>query len=646
MKILKKIFIPTIIIVGIVALFSGCEEDEVIQNISDKTYTLMVYLCGSDLESDGEFASDDIEEMLKSQLDEKVNLLIYTGGTKDWSDERISDKKNQIFKVENHDLVLVNDKIGQKYMTDPDTLEEFLNFTYENYPADRYGLILWDHGGGAVSGFGYDENNPDEEETLTIDELKSVLDKYENKLEFIGFDACLMANFETAFALKNNAKYLVASEEIEPGTGWDYVKLLNQLSRDTSQDISDLGKVIVDSYIKSNDSILFGSDATLSVIDLSKIDGVYEKVLDFLLEIKEKDFKTNNYFYVSKALNSTKAFGDGEIDTIDLVDFANVLNLDSTKDLVNSVNDAVFYNKTTTYVENSNGLSLYFPNEDLDYYDDMLKIYKKIGFGQEYIDVINEYVNIVAGGSKDTYSLRGHEYDQGNDYDDYDWYDSEFINGNSSYYDENDFEVDELELIEKGDDFILELSDDDWNLIADIKLNVWYDDGEGYIDLGTDTSYDLDDDDNLIVSFDNQWFSIDGNFVAYEPIEQTEKYEKGRIPATVNGEDVYLIVYWKYDETSGKIVGYKEIDSYGNTCLQSRGYKKLNQGDKVRFVVDYYDYDGEYDDSYYFGDEITVGKKGLTVKYEDMDEGTYLINYMIEDIYGNIYYTESLEFEF
>ena len=119
-------------------------------------------------------------------------------------------------------------------MADPNTLLNFMNFAKENYPAEKYALIMWDHGGGAVSGFGQDQN-ASKNDHLFIDEIKQALDNFGTKLEFVGFDACLMANMETAYALKDSANYLVASEELEPGTGWNYKKVINQLSKDTSQ---------------------------------------------------------------------------------------------------------------------------------------------------------------------------------------------------------------------------------------------------------------------------------------------------------------------------------------------------------------------------------------------------------------------------
>ena len=90
---------------------------------------------------------------------------------------------------------------------------------------------------------------------MTLDELRTALNSCDKKLDFLGFDACLMGTVETAYSIKDKANYLIASEEIEPGTGWNYKKLLNQLSKDTSQDASKFGTAIVDSFIKSNSGI-------------------------------------------------------------------------------------------------------------------------------------------------------------------------------------------------------------------------------------------------------------------------------------------------------------------------------------------------------------------------------------------------------
>lgn len=643
-KILKKVFL-SILIIGILFILTGCEflddllDDEIIDNVSSKTYTLMIYMCGSDLESDAGYASDDIDEMLETQLAKEVNVLIYTGGATSWFNDKIADGKNQIFKIENGELVLVDNTIGTAYMSEPDTLTYFLNYAKNNYKADRYGLIFWDHGGGAVSGFGYDENNPDEDESLTIDEIKYALDKFGENLEFVGFDACLMANVETAYAIKENADYLIASEETEPGTGWNYKKLFNQLSKDTSQNFEDVGKNIIDTFIKSNNGF-FGADATLSMVNLKEMNNVYSNLDKFINDIKSQKFDTNNYADVSKSIKNSKAYGDGEIDTIDLVDFATKLDVSSSKELIDSINKCIVYNGTTDLVEDSNGLSIYFPNQELNYYEKMINIYKNIGFSESYRNVINEYVNFIAGGNRGYYSVNNNNYNTNENYEQYYWYDDDLVDSFYDYYEDNSLDMSELEVSKTDDYFYLHIPDEQWDNIVDIESSVWYDDGEGYIDLGIDSYYELDENGDLIVGFDGTWIAIDGNVAMYEVVEKNDKFEKGRIPAFLNDKEVYLIVYWDFEEEKVQVIGAEPVNAYGHTTMYGRGYTKIKPGDKIELLVDYYDYDGNYDDYYIYGDTIYVRDDGLEVTYEYIGDGECMVYYILTDIYNNYYYTE------
>ena len=630
-----------VVLIVLIFVFMGddVEDTEPIVNSGTDKYTLMVYMCGSDLESSGGYASDDIEEMMNSQIADEINLLIYTGGANSWYNNQISSSRNQIFKVEKNELKLVNDNIGLKYFSKPDTLYEFLNWSKKNYPADKYGLVFWDHGGGAVSGFGFDEKETNENESLTIDEIKLALDKFDTKLEFVGFDACLMANFETAYALKDWANYFIASEEAEPGSGWEYSKVINQLSKNTSQNTVEFGKVVVDSFISANDW-LFGADATLSIVDLRKIDNVYNKLISFMKDIKSQKFDVNDYYSVSRTLKNSKAFADGQIDTVDLMDFSNKISVNSSSELTNAIKECVSYNKTTTNVENSNGLSIYFPNEVLNYYDKMLPIYKNIGFSNEYINIMNEYVNIIAGGTKGEYTVNNNTYQTGENFESYSWYDTDLIDEHEEYYNQNEIDVDQLEVEDRGDYYALHLTDEQWDGITNIGSSVWYDDGEGYIDLGIDSYFELDDTGDLKVEFDGTWVAINGNIVRYEVKERTDKYEKGYVHALLNGEEVNLVIYYDKKHPDGEVLGAEPIDAYGDTTLFGKGYIKIKKGDEIDFIFDYYDYDGTYNDQFITGDTLTVGKDGLTVSYEWIGDGECLIYYILTDMYNNKYYTE------
>ena len=119
--------------------------------------TIMVYLCGTDLESKSSMASSDLQEMAGATLSDNVNLIVYTGGCKGWKNSIVSNSVNQIYKVESGGLRRLVSDDGSKAMTKPDTLTGFIQYCTKNYPANRNVLILWDHGGGSLSGYGYDE---------------------------------------------------------------------------------------------------------------------------------------------------------------------------------------------------------------------------------------------------------------------------------------------------------------------------------------------------------------------------------------------------------------------------------------------------------------------------------------------------------
>lgn len=648
MKNKKKVIIIALVISSIVlilfivgiAAFLLLTSTDINDAENSDTYTLMIYMCASDLESSGGYASDDIEEMLNSNIDKKVNVLIETGGTYDWKRYGISNESNQIYKVEDGNLKLVKDDIGLQSMTNPDTLTNYISYCKEMYPADKYGLILWDHGGGAVSGYGYDENNQDKEDTLTIDELKNSLIKSNCKFDFIGFDACLMANIETAFSIKDNARYLVASEETEGAGGWDYISLLNYISSNTSQPTADIGKNIVDSFVENSNAV--EEDATLSVIDLSKIENVFYNLNKFMTKIKQEDLESSKFAYISKAVKSSKAYGDGQNDLIDLVDFAGKVGNDESQNLINSINDAVIYNKISDNVKNSNGLSIYFPYNDLSYYEKMLQIYPNIGIDKNYTDTLTTFVNILVGGKTGEYEINSHTYSLNENYSQYGWYNESVINENQSYYQDNKY--DQLNIEPKDGYYILNISDNDWKNIASINCEVFYDDSKGFIDLGSDNYYELDEDNNLKITFDKTWISVNGNTVPFYATESTDEYTKGKIPACLNDEFVNLIVLWKNNEEEGKILGAEPIDDYANTTIESKGLKKLKKGDSLEFVFDYYTYDGKYSDSYTIGDKLVLNDENLKVNYEDVGEGKYYVYYKITDIYGNFYYTDSVIF--
>ena len=276
-----------------VAAGSREKRTNILGNGADQV-TLMVYMCGTDLESKYGMATNDLQEMASAKFGDNVNVIVYTGGCRGWKTNGISSSSNQIYKVESGGIRCLEKNMGTGAMTDPETLTSFIKYCAQNYPANRNDLILWDHGGGSVSGYGYDEINRNKG-SMDLSKLDSALKNGGVTFDFIGFDACLMATAETAFVAEKYADYLIASEETEPGIGWYYKNWLTNLGDNPSMSTLDIGKNIVDDFVSTCASQCRGQKTTLSVIDLAEfINTVPSKMSGFAQSVSTSRSQTQD----------------------------------------------------------------------------------------------------------------------------------------------------------------------------------------------------------------------------------------------------------------------------------------------------------------------------------------------------------------
>lgn len=610
-------------------------------NTSDaQDVTLMVYMVGSDLESYNGCATDDLSEMADAKTGDNLNIVIKTGGTQYWNNTLMSDEKAEIWHLADGEFELIKN-CGTENMLTADSLSDFIGYCKNSYPADRYILIFWDHGGGPVYGFGYDEIYPND--VLTLVEIDSALSSSNIKFDIIGFDACLMANVETAYMLKDHADYLIASEETEPGGGWFYTDWLKKLENNPDMGSIDLGVQIIDDYIAhSSDS------ETLSLISLREIDRVYTELCEYMAELND-DMLYDNFSVISNARADAKAYAEGEYDLIDIVDFTDEIGVLESEDLVNAILSAVKYRNDCS-IKGSYGLSMYFPYSDLSSYSAAKYYIDQFGFSGDCYKFFDNFVNIMAGGKIETenyfpggLTLEGPA--SSDDYESYDWYNDEITENYDYSY---TLDVDNTELVDE--DYVLYLSDEDWEHITDIRVEAMLDDSEGYIDLGIDQYFELDGNDNLYLTFDNTWVSLNNQVVAYYAESTLLRYDNtyvftGYVPAILN-EELYIEIMLKYDEENpyGYVEGYRTVSE--NTQTAPKAYLQFKEGDQIDFVCNYYTYEGDYDDWYLFGDTMIYGKEGFDVGYTDVGEDPVLVCYRITDIYQNTYWTDYLYFSY
>jgi len=176
----------------------------------------------------------------------------------------------------------VVDELGDVNTGDPAVLADFVATTIERYPSEHYALIVADHGA-SWSGVGGDESalsDPLELAELR-NGLRTGLDRAGvERLDLLGFDACLMATYEVASNLAPVAERMVASEELEPGHGWDY-GALQVVADDPGADADELGRALVDGFGHQADDQGTGSDITLSLLDLTQMPALDEAVAGF-----------------------------------------------------------------------------------------------------------------------------------------------------------------------------------------------------------------------------------------------------------------------------------------------------------------------------------------------------------------------------
>ncbi len=339
-------------------------------------YTVLVYVVGSDLESKYYLATADFKEMVQGNPNDSINVIIESGGAKA---EPIEGKREIDFTTVKHLQVTGNgleelEDLGKINMGKPETLRDFIIWGTESYPAEKYVLILWNHGSG-INGYGLDEISRDH---LDLDELNEALEGAKQttdvNFEVIGFDACLMATLEVANILKDYASYMVASEEFEVGYGWDYNALISSLNEDSTQTGDKLGTVIADSFFadtvaKSSKGHDLSRITTLSVIDLSKIPALNESInaltADIEASIAEKDMPK-----FSKSLGNAERYGivkGKDSGHMDIKNFAEKIpkfipEFKSLSDkVVSAVDDVVIYKVNGESRPNANGISVYMP---------------------------------------------------------------------------------------------------------------------------------------------------------------------------------------------------------------------------------------------------------------------------------------------
>ena len=200
-----------------------------------------------------------------------------------------------------------------------DYLYHFLNWAKENQKADRTFVILSGHGGGIVGGFGMTDATS--KDGMSLESIANILKAVDAKYDTVIFDACLEGSLETAYAMEPYADYMLASEQTIPLSGMDFSKAFHMLAENPAVPTEEVGRNIIKSFDKWNkeNALLTGDRYTLSLVDLTMCQTVYQDYGDLMNACLDKMIEDQEEFFVqSSARSLAYDYNYGENDQADM----------------------------------------------------------------------------------------------------------------------------------------------------------------------------------------------------------------------------------------------------------------------------------------------------------------------------------------
>ena len=383
---------------------------------AEKNYTVMIYMNGSGLESGAGAASEDIREMEEAGIDFNTsNVVLMTGGSSAWQSVIPADRDCILDLSRDPDDRIIAETAGPANMGDAGTLAAFVNYCTERFPARHYGLLFWGTGGGPVWGFGSDELNGGD--GLLLSEMREAMDhtvfKSHARLDWVGFDADMMASVENAVLWRDYASCMIASEEVEASCGWNYrfLDILNTAPSAAAFADSAVGSCRA--YYDENISALHHPDLTLSAVDLDRLDRV-TNALDTLVQPVMEDLRNGRYSDIRACRDRARFFGVSQSESreagCDLADIADLASAFSDlypdqADLLYQACEGILLARTAN-MSGTRGLSVYFPGWNRSLYDACETVsYSSFAPGEAYLSMIQLFMEEASGGDGTDWNL-------------------------------------------------------------------------------------------------------------------------------------------------------------------------------------------------------------------------------------------------
>lgn len=583
--------------------------------LASKAYcTVLVYMDGSDLESDYGAAADDLKEMEQAIHDaemdgETLRVVVEAGGASQWQYDTMQDKEYGRFCI-TAEGIQQEEKLEIRNMGSADTLADFINYGVQSYPAEHYGLVLWNHGAGQIEGFGRDNNF--EAASLSLESIKNAMEAsvMKSSFDFISLDACLMGNLELVSLLKDRTDYIIASEELEPQNGYDY-DWLRAIEKERKESTGSLGKVVGEAMLASYEVSNSDNDykLTLSLIDVSAYDAFHDtfhQVIGNVLEHADDDL----YRQLGELRKQLQGFGSRQegivSEIVDVMDLLEVMgNLQENQELYKlaeeQFQELVPEKFMKGYQEEPCGLSIYLPSGSNDWLQNDIAVYDEMSFCETYQELLRHYCD---------YLLK-----------------------------ENHMEWRTPSRSKKK--IRLDVEPDQMDEIVGAYLTTFCQREEGisYM-LSTDSDVTINRNGYLEAIPAETYWGLQGQVLCLIEIFNTEHYTEYHAPILYNEELCIMSIGFGEDSPDGVICRITPME------ISKQEYE-IQEGDRIVPLYPLADMveleEKIYNDSYYMGETILINSlergdallEQITVNQDDCAYG-----FLIQDTKQKLYYTD------
>ena len=293
---------------------------------SPKQWTVMVYMSAdNNLETDG---IHDLNEMESVGSTVDVNILAqfdrspeYDTTNGDWTGTK------RFYVTKDNDLSTIASRevadLGEQNMGDPRTFINYTTWAVDNYPAQHYLVVFWDHGGGWY-GVCWDDTDNDYLNLDNVsDGLRGLSEHLGRPVDVVGFDACLMAGIEILYQIRGLCDVACTSGTTEPNEGWPYDWILPALAMKPSMTPRELSVEITEDYVNSYtdgkpdpaDTVL----ATMSAWDMARVPRLFELWDQLSMRLAMKALTYNAYLREVRSL--TEGYDPAHVVFLDVTNY-------------------------------------------------------------------------------------------------------------------------------------------------------------------------------------------------------------------------------------------------------------------------------------------------------------------------------------